>query len=98
MKIKLHWRFISLAMSLLLVGHLQLYARGKYTPPTGQGTIIPNRADKVTGQVTDNQGKPVPGVTVAVKGTTTGTTTDEKGNFTIQVNDQQVLVLSLIHI
>ncbi len=96
MKIKLLWRFINLVMSLLLVSHLQLYARGKYPLRTNLETTTPNRADKVTGQVTDNQGKPVPGVTVAVKGTSTGTTTDEKGNFTIQVNDQQVLVFSYI--
>ena len=37
----------------------------------------------VTGRVTDRTGALLPGVTVAVKGTTTGTITDANGNYTI---------------
>ena len=36
----------------------------------------------VTGRVTDNSG-PLPGVSVKVKGTSTGTTTGTDGNYTI---------------
>ncbi|MBC5992239.1 SusC/RagA family TonB-linked outer membrane protein [Pontibacter cellulosilyticus] len=40
----------------------------------------------VSGKVTGaDQGSPLPGVSVLVKGTTTGTTTDANGNFSIQV-------------
>ena len=37
----------------------------------------------VTGKVTDDKGLPVPNVSVQVKGTNTGTVTDENGNYTI---------------
>ena len=49
-----------------------------------------------SGKVTsDFDGNPLQGVSVEVKGTSTGTTTDAAGNFTIQVpNDNVVLVFS----
>ena len=40
---------------------------------------------KVTGQVVDEQGNPLPGVAVAVQGTTNGTITDVGGNFHFQL-------------
>ncbi|WP_245729443.1 SusC/RagA family TonB-linked outer membrane protein [Niabella drilacis] len=39
----------------------------------------------VTGVVTNQSGTPVPGVTVLIKGTSTGTVTNQKGAFTINV-------------
>ncbi|QEH43916.1 TonB-dependent receptor [Chitinophaga sp. XS-30] len=51
----------------------------------------------ITGKVTDDAGEPLPGVTVMVKGTRTGTTTDENGEFKLSgVDDKAVLVLSYI--
>ncbi|MBR6944994.1 MAG: carboxypeptidase-like regulatory domain-containing protein, partial [Prevotella sp.] len=38
----------------------------------------------VTGHVQDGQGEPLIGVSVMVKGTTTGTVTDFDGNYTVQ--------------
>jgi TonB-linked SusC/RagA family outer membrane protein len=40
-------------------------------------------AKSVTGLVTDQQGQPLPGVTVVIKGTTTGTITDSNGAFSL---------------
>jgi TonB-linked SusC/RagA family outer membrane protein len=40
---------------------------------------------KITGKVTNEKGEPIPGVSVVVKGTTTGTTTDVNGNFTLEL-------------
>lgn len=40
---------------------------------------------KVSGRVMDEKGYPLPGVSVQVKGTQSGTVTDDKGNFTITV-------------
>lgn len=49
----------------------------------------------VTGQVVDENGAPVIGVTVLVRGTNTGTTTDFDGNYSIQAPDaNSVLVFS----
>lgn len=52
----------------------------------------------VKGHVTDSEGgDPVPGVTVLVKGSTTGTTTDINGNYTINAPDGDgTLVFSFI--
>ncbi|WP_010419764.1 TonB-dependent receptor [Anaerophaga thermohalophila] len=51
----------------------------------------------VTGKVTDQQGEPIPGVTVFVKGTTQGTITDMDGNFSLSVpEDANVLVFSFV--
>ena len=44
----------------------------------------------ITGKVTDSKGIPLPGVSVKVKGTSRGTSTNDVGNFSIQAapNDQ----------
>ena len=51
----------------------------------------------VTGTVADEQGNPMPGVNILVKGTSTGTTTDVDGNYAIQVpSGDPVLVISFV--
>lgn len=52
---------------------------------------------RVTGVIKDDKGAPVSNVTVTIKGTTTGVTTDEAGMFSIQVpNTQSVIVVSYV--
>jgi len=41
----------------------------------------------VSGRVTDEKGNPVEGISVVVKGTKSGTTTDKNGDFSIKVSD-----------
>lgn len=50
----------------------------------------------VKGKVSDVSGQGLPGVTVLVLGTTTGTVTDFEGNYSIEVPDNGVLVFSFI--
>ena len=50
----------------------------------------------VTGTVTDKNGKGIPAVTVAVKGTATATQTDDNGHFSIIAPGNAVLVLSSV--
>lgn len=51
----------------------------------------------VTGRVTDSSGEPLPGVTVAVKGTNLGSLTDMEGRFSISnLPDGAVLVFSFV--
>ena len=50
----------------------------------------------ISGSVTDESGLPLPGATVAVEGTSTGTTTDFDGNYSIQAADGQTLVISYV--
>ncbi len=57
----------------------------------------PGVADiEVTGRVTDENGEPLPGVTVLVKGGTTAVPTGANGNFTITAPDNGTLVFSFI--
>ena len=52
---------------------------------------------QVTGTVTDENGSPLPGVSVVVKGTTLGTLTDVAGKFVLANTDQNaILVFSFI--
>ena len=59
-----------------------------------QITFAQERA--VSGTVSDNTGLPLPGVSVLVKGTKTGTQTDFDGKYTIKAAPSQTLVFSYI--
>lgn len=50
----------------------------------------------VSGVVSDNAGLPLPGVSVLVKGTKTGTQTDFDGKYTIKTTPTQILIFSYI--
>ncbi len=50
----------------------------------------------VKGRLLDNSGKPLPGATVQVKGTTTGVTTDNNGDYSITVPANATLVFSAV--
>ena len=50
----------------------------------------------ITGTVTDQNGDPVPGVTVSVPGTTVGTATDLDGKYSLTVPEGSTLVFSFI--
>jgi len=52
---------------------------------------------KVSGKVTGVSGDPLPGVTIAVKGTSTGTITDSNGNFQLTIpGDAKILIFSFV--
>ncbi|HLT79979.1 MAG TPA: SusC/RagA family TonB-linked outer membrane protein [Cyclobacteriaceae bacterium] len=50
----------------------------------------------VSGTVSDTQGTPMPGVNVIVKGTSSGTTTDAMGQYSVELGNGTVLVFSFI--
>ncbi|MGV8138924.1 MAG: TonB-dependent receptor [Mangrovibacterium sp.] len=55
------------------------------------------RPQGITGKVTDQSGQPLPGVTVVLKGTTTGTITNSDGRYSIpHVPDNAVLIFSFV--
>ncbi len=69
------------------------------------GVIIISRPDAprqetaritVAGRVVDNNGNPLPGTTVSIAGTASGTVTDAQGNYSIDVPLKGVLVFSFI--
>ncbi|MBD3630019.1 TonB-dependent receptor [Cyclobacterium sp.] len=50
----------------------------------------------ISGTVTDENGEPLPGATITVLGTTTGTVTNIDGNYSMSVPDDATLVFSYI--
>ena len=76
--------------SILLLGYSSaMYAGGTYAPLEVQQT------KKITGTVSDAMG-PVIGASVVIKGTSNGVATDFDGNFSLNVNQGQTLVISYI--
>lgn len=71
-------------MKILLTSFALLFSVGLY----GQS--------QVSGNVTDETGEPLPGVNILVRGTTQGTITDIKGNYTIEVPEDAILIFSFI--
>ena len=55
-----------------------------------------NVQQQINGTVLDENGAPLPGASVVVKGTTNGTQTDFDGNFNISVDANAILVVSYI--
>lgn len=53
-----------------------------------------NNEIAVTGTVVDESGNPLPGVSVLIKGTSTGTVTDVDGSFALEVSGDDILVFS----
>jgi len=75
-------RKIALLMVLVCTMALQLWAQNR----------------TVTGKVTDSKGQPIDAATVLVKGTTVGTTSNAKGDFSISVPPgAKVLVISSVN-
>lgn len=58
--------------------------------------VAPAESGNVTGVVVDSEGEPLIGVTVMVKGTTTGTATDIDGQFSVMAKAGQELVFSYV--
>ena len=66
------------------------------TPPFSVATDASRPTTVVSGRVTDSKGEGLPGVTVLVKGTQTGTSTDVNGNFSLDAPDNATLVISSV--
>jgi TonB-linked SusC/RagA family outer membrane protein len=62
------------------------------------GALALNAQTKqITGKVTSrDDGAPIPGVSVVVSGTSTGTITDADGNFTLRVPENEILLFSFV--
>ena len=52
----------------------------------------------ITGRVTDETGQPVSGASIVIRGTSTGASADESGNFRINAKTGDVLVISAVGI
>ncbi len=82
LKNSLFVRRILLLTGILLLGSFQVFAQKTF---------------EYTGTVADKQGETLPGVSVVIKGTTTGGATDIQGNFKItSAKQKETLVLSFV--
>ncbi len=60
-------------------------------------TVVSQQQKTVSGKAIDSSGSPLPGVSIVVKGTTTGTITDSNGNYSLSnVSDNATFVFSFI--
>ncbi|MFH0758428.1 MAG: TonB-dependent receptor [Bacteroidota bacterium] len=84
-------------LSIAFCGLSNAYA-GSGGRDADKSTVVQQQDGRtITGKVSDFNGEPVPGVTIIVKGTTNGTTTNADGSYQVQdVSDDAVLVFSFI--
>ncbi len=73
-------------------------ATAQRSQETGILENVQEKAVKVSGHVTETSGLPLPGVAIVVKGTTTGTITDQNGDYSLVVpsEEAQYLVFSFV--
>jgi hypothetical protein len=50
----------------------------------------------IKGKITDENGQAIPGASIIIKGTTKGTTTDEKGEYSLVVAETATLIISSV--
>lgn len=82
---------------LLLTAGIQIQASASPLPITS-GSISTNArfGPPVKGKVTTANGEPMIGVTIMVKATKKGTSTNEKGEFTINASPEDILVVTYL--
>ncbi len=93
------YRAASLYMHVLLgglmLGLLVLTSSPAYAESSEGKTGMRTDAE-IRGRVTNTMGEPLEGVSVTVKGTTAGTTTNSEGQFTIDAPANSTLVISFV--
>ncbi len=62
----------------------------------GYQTGQTSKVRKVTGYVRDGQGSPIVGVSVLIRGTTTGTVTNVDGAYSLTAKEEDVLLFSCL--
>ena len=89
---------VKFTLALLLISHIQVFAGQRTANATGKINyhMFFKVAGPVTGVVRDELGLPIPGVSIKVKGTATGTQTNNNGQFTINANKGVTIVFSFI--
>ncbi|MEX6690598.1 TonB-dependent receptor [Danxiaibacter flavus] len=92
---KLHYRFCKVGA---ICGLTMLGLTATFGPVYAKDPKkIYRPADKtITGKITDEKGAPLANVSVMVKGTTRGVTTNEAGEFSITADEKAVLVINYI--
>src|SRR5579863_9197644 len=95
----LHQRVLGVLLGMQVLCYLPAYSGGAFANPRGPagGSVDrPSAMAQITGTIVDNNGNPISGVTVQVKGTKRGATTDAAGRFSIEATKGETLVISII--
>ena len=82
--------FLSVMLGLCAFSSMTVY------PTSAMATVTQSPTIKVRGQIVDEQGEPMPGTTVRVKGGQGGTITDLDGNFQLEVPGNAILLISYV--
>ena len=82
--------FFSVMLSMCTFGGMAVY------PTPAMATVAQSPTIKVRGQVIDEQGEPMPGATIKIKGGQGGTVTDLDGNFQLEVPGNATLLISYV--
>jgi len=92
-------RIIKLCLLFLFVSFTSLVAGNTYSQEALLSVNLKNstlQTNKIKGKVKDTEGKPLPGVTISVVGTTRGVITDNDGTYFIDAKPTDKLVFSFI--
>ncbi|MBL7965566.1 MAG: TonB-dependent receptor [Prolixibacteraceae bacterium] len=76
--------------------HVIVFASDKLSGEPSSNFLEGMQQATVSGKVTDENGELLPGVSVLIKGTTTGAITDNEGKYSIRAEKNSVLVFSFI--
>ena len=90
--LKMNYTEVSNQIILQKEGIVNTAMNGEYFSTLNQNTT----AEIIKGRVVDEKGESLPGVTIIVKGTTKGTTTDIDGTYTISAEIGDVLQFSYV--
>lgn len=85
--------FLVLILLFFLIGTNLVIAS---SPGKKNGDVVIQQSVKVKGSVVDETNIPLPGVSIIIKGTTTGTVTDINGNFELNAPEGSILQVSFI--
>ena len=80
----------SVLLTLGVMGGITCY------PTSVMASVTQSQTIKVSGQVVDQEGEPLIGATVQLKGTQSGVITDMDGKFTIEAPANGTLVVSYV--
>ncbi|MEX2512919.1 MAG: TonB-dependent receptor [Cyclobacteriaceae bacterium] len=81
---------------VLFVFLIQVFAMQLILATPWNSPIIMEDAIEISGKVTDENGMPIPGATVIVEGTNSGTVTDIDGEFSVEADVGAVILISYI--
>ncbi|MBW8324175.1 MAG: TonB-dependent receptor [Prolixibacteraceae bacterium] len=87
-------------LNQLFENSVNLQIIGKHiiiTPKNSEFTTTSQQSSSVSGKVTDSSGSPLPGVSVVIKGITTGVITDSDGKYTLsKIPENAILQFSFV--